>query len=384
MAIVTLALAAALRAEEVEKSAGAGGTPEAGRITFGGNFVVDPCLTCKYDPDPSGYAVVGPDNCTEPGTTQWEAVPFIAAASGVPDRITTSVILENPANCPENKVTLSIYTDACYPTGPGTLLVSGTATVPADSSSCDVAVAKIRNGPSLAQGVKYWVTATTTSEQSALDSRWYASNNAQLAYNSGDGWIQAATGTPSFMVQGRATTDTRETIPSATGPFGSNLLVDPCTGCNYDPNASGFLVRGPDNCTLPGQTHWEAVPFVASRTGIPRRILAPIIPNKPDVCPQNKVTLSIYTDNCGEGPGTLLVSGEATTPSSPCDLAVAKLHNAPSLTKNVKYWVTATTTTEQSALDTSWYASNNAELALHVAITGWFQFNAGTPAFEVQ
>jgi hypothetical protein len=127
-----------------------------------------------------------------------------------------------------------------------------------------------------------------------------------------------------------------------------------------------------------------AVPFVAARTGAPTRILAPIILKKSDICPQNKVTLSIYTDNCGEGPGTLLVSGEATAPRSPCDLAVAKLRNAPSLTKNVKYWVTATTTTKQSALDASWYASNGAQLALHVAITGWFQFSSGTPAFEVQ
>jgi hypothetical protein len=59
---VTLASAAALRAEEVEKNAGVGGAPELGRITFGGNFVVDPCTTCNYDAEPSGYAVVGPDN----------------------------------------------------------------------------------------------------------------------------------------------------------------------------------------------------------------------------------------------------------------------------------------------------------------------------------
>jgi hypothetical protein len=265
----------------------------------------------------------------------------------VPDRITTSLILENPANCPENKVTLSIYTDACYPTGPGTLLASGEATVP--ESSCDLAVAKLRNSPSLVQGTKYWIAATTSSEQSALDSRWYAANNAQLGINFGDGWIQSTTSTPAFSVEGRSSGETVDMMPAAASGrqvFGSSLFVDPCTGCNYDPNAGGFDVRGPDNCTQSGSTIWVGVSFVAARTGVPQRILAPIILNKPDICPQNKVTLSIYTDNCGQGPGTLLVSGEATAQMQPCNLAMAKLRNAPSLTENVKYWVTATTTTE--------------------------------------
>jgi hypothetical protein len=326
--------------------------------------------------------VVGPDNCLEPGTTQWEAVPFIASTNGMPEQIITTLIFENPANCPQNQVTLSIYTDACYPKGPGDLLFSAEATVPASSTSCDLALAKIRNGPSLVQGIKYWITATTTSQQSALDSRWYASNS-QFAFNLGTGWSQFTAATPAFMVQGKAGTDARETIPSARRPFGTNLFVDPCTGCNCDPNAGGFDVRGPDNCTLPGQTHWEAVAFVTQKTGVPQRILAPIILNNPTLCPQNKVTLSIYTDNCGEGPGTLLVSGEATAQTDPCNLAVAKLRHAPSLSKNVKYWVTATTTASQSGLDASWFASNGAQVALADTF-GWFQFNAGTPAFEVQ
>jgi hypothetical protein len=384
-AILLTNICGTLMAQQLEQNHSTNNTtPDTGRITtFGGNFVGDPCRACKYDPEPSGYAVWGPNNCTIPGKLQWEAVPFIAAVGGVPDRIATSIIMDNPS-CPGNKVTLSIYSDACYPEGPGGLLVSGEATVA--SSSCDSAVAKIRNGPSLVQGVKYWITATTTSQQSALDSRWYASNDAQLAYNLGDGWVQSTAATPSFIVQGRASGDTvniTQADRSARRLFGSNLFVDPCTGCNYDPDAGGFDVRGPDNCTLAGQTHWEAVAFVAKRTGVPQRIVAPIILNKPDICPQNRVTLSIYTDNCGEGPGKLLVSGEATAPSSPCEMAVAKLRNAPSLTKNVKYWITATTTASQSALDASWFASNNAQLALADSF-GWFQFSAGTPAFEVQ
>ena len=386
--LVVLAIASCetLVAQQGNQEDGSAATvPDAGRITFGGNFSVDPCSTCQYDPDPSGYAVVGPENCTEPGTTQWEAVPFIAAASGVPDRIITSLILENPTNCPENKVTLSIYTDACYPKGPGDLLVSAEATVA--SNSCDLAIAKLRNGPSLVQGVKYWVTATTSSQQSALDSRWYAANSAQGAINFGDGWIQSTVFTPAFTVQGRAsgaTVDLTTAPAMARQAFGSNLFVDPCTGCNYDPNASGFDVRGPDNCTQPGSTAWFAVPFVAARTGVPQRILAPIILKKPDICPQNKVTLSIYTDNCGEGPGTLLVSGEATVQIDPCNMALAKLREAPTLTENVKYWVTATTDASQSALDASWYASNNGQAAGNTGLGGWFQFNTGAPAFEVQ
>jgi hypothetical protein len=188
------------------------------------------------------------------------------------------------------------------------------------------------------------------------------------------------------MVQGHVTGATMEKGMSAGNerkPFASNLIVDPCTGCNYDSTEGGFDVRGPDNCTSPGSITWQAVPFVASRSGVPQRILAAIILNKPSICPQDKVTLSIYTDNCEEGPGTLLVSGEATAQLTPCDIAVAKLRRAPSLTRGTKYWITATTSPEQSALDASWLASNDAQIALADTF-GWFQFTSATPAFEVQ
>jgi hypothetical protein len=260
------------------------------------------------------------------------------------------------------------------------------ATVPTNSDSCDLAVAKIRDGPSLVQGTKYWVTATTTSQQSALDSRWHASHYDQVGYNLGDGWQLLGGVAAAFSVQGRAGGEPVQMVRtgvSARQAFGSNLFVDPCTGCNYDPNAGGFDVRGPDNCASPGSTIWLGVSFVANKTGVPQRILAPIILNNPAFCPQNKVTLSLYTDNCGEGPGSLLVSGEATVQTDACQMAVAKLRRAPALIKGTKYWVTATTTGEQSALDASWFASNNAQLADHLGF-GWSQFTAGTPAFEVQ
>src|SRR5215467_2908110 len=102
--------------------------PEATRITLGSNLFVEPCNSCNYDSNENGYAVVGPDNCLEPGTTQWVGVPFIAAATGVPKQIAAPIIVVDPTHCPTREVTLSIYTDACYPTGPGTPLVSAVAT----------------------------------------------------------------------------------------------------------------------------------------------------------------------------------------------------------------------------------------------------------------
>ena len=242
---------------------------------------------------------------------------------------------------------------------------------------------KLTGAPSLSQGEKFWIAATTTAAQADLDSRWHASNTAGYSFNAGAGW-QAANGvTPAFSVQGSGTT-TPGQAPDAPHPaFGGNLFFDPCGQCNYDPNGGGFDVRGPHNCTFPGQTHWEAVPFVAARTGLPKRISAAILLNNPTFCPYNKVTLSIYSDNDCEGiPGTPLVSGEATVPLAPCDLAVAKLRNSPSLQRQTKYWVVATTTAAQASLDASWYASNDAQLAANLGI-GWLQFSGGTPAFLV-
>ncbi len=354
--------------------------PDAARIVFGNNLISDPCAICNYS-DGGGYAVLGPDNCYLPGTTQWLAGTFIAAATGVPERISAAIILKDLVNCTENEVTLSIYTDACYPRGPGQPLVSGIATVP--EAPCDLAVARLPNAPILTRGTKYWVVATTNGQQSGLGSNWYGSNNAQFAFNTGTGWQHFTGGTPAFMVQGSGTVFSKTAPDAAHSAFGGNLFVDPCTGCNYDPNAPGFEVRGPNNCTSPGTIHWEAVPFVAARSGVPRRISASILLRHPVDCPENRVTLSLYTDNCDLGPGTPMVSGVATVPIAPCDLAVAKLRNAPALTKGTKYWVVATTNAQQSGLDTLWYGSNGAQFGLNSGF-GWIQFSAVTPAFLVQ
>jgi len=355
--------------------------PEARRITFGSNLFVEPCSSCNYDSNAPSWFVIGPDNCFVPGTTQWIAVPFIAAATGAPKQISAPIILFDPRHCPTHQVTLSIYTDVCYPVGPGTPLVSGVARLP--RATCDMGVAKLTNAPALIRGQKYWVVATTNAEQSGLDAHWYGSNNAQCAINTGAGWTQTNGGTPAFLVQGIAALQVAsEPEPSNQG-FGGNLFVDPCTGCNYNPNSIGRDVRGPENCVSPGNLHWTAVPFVAAKSGVPTRISASIILYNPTFCPQNSVTLSLYTDNCGLGPGDPLVSGIATVPPAPCDLAVAILTGAPALQEGVKYWVVASTDENQAALDATWYGSNNAQFALTLG-DGWIQFSAGTPAFLVQ
>ena len=361
---------------------GAETAPQARRITFGSNLFVEPCSSCNYDSNAPSDFVLGPDNCFVPGATQWIAVPFIAAATGVPKQISAPIIRFDPRHCPTHQVTLSIYTDACYPIGPGTPLVSGVARLP--RATCDMGVANLTNAPTLTRGQKYWVVATTNADQSGLDAHWYGSNNAQYASNSGAGWAQSNDGTPAFSVQGIMTVQGENVPEPSNQGFGGNLFVDPCTGCNYDPHGSGFDVRGPDNCTSPGNLHWTAVPFVAAKSGVPTRISASIILYSP-TCTENNVTLSLYTDNCGLGPRDPLVSGIATVPlnANLCQLAVATLTGAPALQQGVKYWIVATTDENQTALDATWYGSNNAQLGLNLGY-GWIQFSDVTPGFLVQ
>ncbi len=376
----------AVMAEEPDFALGGSGlrnAPVAQRVTMGGNLFVEPCSSCNYNSDAPGYFVVGPDNCINPGTTQWIGVPFIAAGTGVPKQISAPIIVADPRNCPTREVTLSIYTDACYPVGPGTPLVSAVASK-LPRATCNMGVAKLTNAPTLVKNQKYWVVATTSADQSSLDARWYGSNNAQYAANSGTGWTQTNGWTPAFLVQGTRTLRDEIAPEPATQGFGGNLFIDPCTGCNYDPHGSGFDVRGPENCTSPGNLHWTAVPFVAAKSGVPTRISASIIIYS--LCQQkNTVTLSVYTDNCGLGPRDPLVSGIATVPlnADTCQLAVATLSGAPPLKQGVKYWVVATTDETQAALDATWYGSNNAQFAIGAGY-GWKQSSFVTPGFLVQ
>ena len=204
VALLGILACGALLAQEPEMVAGrnpsdAPDSPVASTIIFGSNLISDPCATCNYS-DGGGYAVLGPDNCYLPGTTQWLAGTFIARLQVFPSR-SRRRSFSDPANCPTNTVTLSIYTDACYPIGPGTPLVSAIATVP--QATCALTVAKLpSSAPVLTKGTKYWVVATTNAQQVGLNSNWYGSNNAQYAYNTGTGWEHFTGGTPAFMVQG--------------------------------------------------------------------------------------------------------------------------------------------------------------------------------------
>jgi hypothetical protein len=368
---------------EVELGGNANGSRtavEARRVILGSNLFVEPCNSCNYDSNASGYFVLGPDNCLVPGTTQWLAVPFITAATGVPKQISVPIIVADPRHCPTREVTLSIYTDTCYPVGPGTSLVSAVAKLP--RAACNMGVARLTNAPTLVRGQKYWVVATTNAEQSSLDANWHPSNNAQCDINTGTGWTPSNGGTPAFLVQAIAALQVASEPEPTNQGFGGNLFIDPCTGCNYDPNDSGLDVRGPDNCLSPGNLSWTAVPFVAAKSGVPTRISASIVVYA--FCQQNNtVTLSLYTDNCGSGPGEPLVSGIAKGPASPCDLAVTKLSGAPALQEEVKYWVTASTDENQAQLDATWRGSNNAQYAINLGY-GWIQSNFGTPGFLVQ
>ncbi|HEY2711003.1 MAG TPA: hypothetical protein VGI60_00695 [Chthoniobacterales bacterium] len=149
----------AIMAQQLDKGRDANtAAPNTSSITFGGNFVADPCQTCKYNSEPSGFFVWGRDNCTSPGDIQSVAVPIIAAANGIPNRILTSIILNNPTDCPTDTVTLGLYTDTCGD-GPGTLLAQTEATV-ADAA-CGLTIAKLAGAPALSEGTKYWITATT-------------------------------------------------------------------------------------------------------------------------------------------------------------------------------------------------------------------------------
>ena len=195
-----------------------------------------------------------------------------------------------------------------------------------------------------------------------MDSNWYGSQNSQFAFNTGDGWQHFKGGAPGLVVEGSGIGLSETPVDTPHQAFGGNLFVDPCIGCNYDSNGSAFPVQGPDNCTSPGTFQWDAVPFVAAKSGVPRRISASIILKNPAECPYNKVTLSLYTDNCDFGPNIPLTSGIATVPLALCDLAIAKLRSAPALVEGVKYWVVATTNDQQAGLDATWYASNDAQL----------------------
>ena len=98
------------------------------------------------------------------------------------------------------------------------------------------------------------------------------------------------------------------------GPFYTNLVVNPCTACNYSAD-NGFFVLGPNNCFAPGSTQWISYPFVATKTGNVRmynsrsRIPVSAQPLRPSLR-----LLSITIMVLALGPGTQIGNAVVATP----------------------------------------------------------------------
>ena len=127
-------------------------------------------------------------------------------------------------------------------------------------------------------------------------------------------------------------------------PFYSNLVVDPCTGCNYNTD-NGFLLLGPNNCGIPGSTQWLAAPFIAAHNGPVKRITLAI--TDWGICTPTSFgfTVQIYDDACAGVPNNPLGNpANATAPAAPCSTALANFgHGGAVLTAGQKYWVVVTT-----------------------------------------
>jgi hypothetical protein len=57
--------------------------------------------------------------------------------------------------------------------------------------------------------------------------------------------------------------------------FYTNLVVNPCTACNYNTDNDYFVI-GPNNCFAPRATHWIAYPFASTKTGNVRQVMLAI------------------------------------------------------------------------------------------------------------
>jgi len=171
--------------------------------------------------------------------------------------------------------------------------------------------------------------------------------------------------------------------------FYSNLVVDPCTSCNYS-SANGFLLLGPNNCGIPGSTQWLAYPFVSTRTGAIRQVKLAI--TNWGICTptSSKFTVAIYSDACTGTPGTQIGNAvTATAPAAPCALANANFGTAGvSLTAGVTYWVVVTTSSAatQNGTTAVWWETNAAASSFNLDDgNGWVFGPLGGPGgFMVQ
>ena len=171
-------------------------------------------------------------------------------------------------------------------------------------------------------------------------------------------------------------------------PFYSNLVVDPCTSCNYS-SANGYFILGPNNCFAPGSTQWISYPFIAGHSGT-TRVVTLAITNYGVCTPTSfRFTVAIYSDdpNCLNIPGTQIgASAVATAPAAPCLTARARL--AVALTQGVKYWVVVTTdaTAQQIGTTAVWWQANTAWSDYNLNDgNGWIAFPPASPGgFSVQ
>ena len=169
----------------------------------------------------------------------------------------------------------------------------------------------------------------------------------------------------------------------------TNLVVDSCTGCNYN-TANGYFVLGPNNCFAPGATQWLAYQFTAGRTQAVRQVRLAITDSGFCAASSTKFTVAIYSDNCLGAPDTQIGNAvTATAPAAPCALATANFSTAGvSVTAGIKYWVVVTTSTAatQNGTTAIWWEVNSAQLGVNLNDgNGWQASGAGGPGgFMVQ
>lgn len=178
-----------------------------------------------------------------------------------------------------------------------------------------------------------------------------------------------------------------ERVAPPAAPFYSNLVVNSCTGCNYDSN-NGYLVLGATNCAGFG-TQWLAYPFVAAKTGTVRTVQASITDWGTCVATAKQVTVAIYSDACGLIPATQIGSSAiANLPAAPCGLAKASFRTGgPALTAGTNYWVVVTTVSPtQDGTNAVWWEANTAIDSFNFNDgNGWQSFPDGAPGgFIVQ
>ena len=177
-------------------------------------------------------------------------------------------------------------------------------------------------------------------------------------------------------------------VPNAA-PFYSNLVVDPCTTCNYNTD-NGFLLLGPNNCGIPGSTQWLATPFIATHSGAVKRVTLAVTNWGICVPTSFGFTVQIYDDACAGIPNNPLgLAVAATAPAAPCSTALANFTRAGvTLTVGQKYWMVVTTSTAASQIGTTavWWEANTAlEPANFDDGNGWQASPLGGPGgFSVQ